>query len=383
MVARLAWRYAFSRKNRHRSTSIRIAVGLALSTFALNVVIAFMVGLQTQRFASIRTYLSYDAIVSNITGSADDVKKLLLTDGGIDHAYVFEELPAVLGKGTVAKAGKVRAFNTEDFSTLPYMIIAGNPEKGICLSSSLMRDLGLQLGDSVEAILLAKGHTATLVPVKCNCTVSAVYYTPLADFNGSYFLLSSTLLEQLAGKQTQQIAIRGTTDGIQELLGKQGTVEDWKQQNLSLYAAMKLEEWMMYLMLSIMSLIILINLHSSNRNLLDDKLGEMLMLRAMGCTKGNVMRIFVLQSFFVSLVGVVCGSVTSFFVLHWSDKLLFFADRLTGGTVPLLSLPLEIHFSLSMLFAVALPILGLATLGAVRPTVKELKKAPMEILADE
>lgn len=384
MICTLARRYAFSHKNRHNATSIRIALGLALSVLALNIVISFMVGLQSQRFSQIREYLSFDAIISDIEGSASDLQEKLLSDTTIDESYLFVELPAIVGSGDEALAGTLRAFDKADFANLPYHIIAGDPTKGLVVSYSMLRKMGWKVNDTIQLVLLAKGKTATVVPRTEQVTIGAVYYTPVTSFNSTYFLMSSSELASLAGSyQDHEIAVRGDLASIETLVGDTATMKSWIDQNTSLYAAMKMEQIMMYLMLSLMSLIILVNLYSSNRNLLDDTVGEFMMLRVMGCRKKDICCIFTLQSFIVSFVGVAFGTILSMVILTHATAILAFFDTLTGGVYPLLSAQLALTYRLKNLTLVAVPIVLIAIGMAIRPVMKEMKNAPMEIVSNE
>jgi ABC-type lipoprotein release transport system permease subunit len=60
MTLLLAWRYAFSKANKHRGVSIRIAIGLGVGVFAILVTVSFMQALQNAQFDHIRTYESFD-----------------------------------------------------------------------------------------------------------------------------------------------------------------------------------------------------------------------------------------------------------------------------------------------------------------------------------
>jgi len=384
LICKLASRYAFSHKNRHNATSIRIALGLALSVLALNIVISFMVGLQSQRFSQIREYTSYDAIISDIDGNVSDLHNTLLSNSDIDESFIFVELPAIVGSGEEAIAGTLRAFGQEDLESLPYHIIAGDPSQGLIVSYSMMRKMGWTLHESIQVILLAKGKTATVVPRSQQVTIGAIYYTPVTSFNSTYFLMNKSELALIAGDyQESEIAVRGNLDTIETLVGEKGTMKSWIDQNTSLYAAMKMEQIMMYLMLSLMSFIILVNLYSSNRNLLDDTLGEFMMLRVMGCRTRDICSIFTLQSFFVSCVGVGLGTMLSIVILTNAASILTFFDTLSGGVYPLLSAHLALTYRLNNLIEVAIPIMLIALGMAIRPVMREMKNAPMEIVSNE
>ena len=98
MILRLAWRYAFSKANRHRGVSIRIAVGLGIGILAILVTVSFMQALQNAQFDHLRTYESFDF---------HSVQRYSLEDGralakeleglsGVKEAFVYQDLPVLV-----------------------------------------------------------------------------------------------------------------------------------------------------------------------------------------------------------------------------------------------------------------------------------------------
>ena len=84
LLLRLSTRYAFSSQNRHRSTSVRIALGLALCLFAIVAVLSFMQALQRNQFEDIRTFESFDLQVqlqqSNLEEAQEVAKRIEALD---------------------------------------------------------------------------------------------------------------------------------------------------------------------------------------------------------------------------------------------------------------------------------------------------------------
>lgn len=383
MISKLARRYAFSHQNRHRRSSIRIAIGLLFCTFALNVVISFMVGLQNQRFKNIREYQSYDAIVSSKDGNLDDLYNLLIRNDL--KVFKFSEVPAILQGGNAESAfATIRAFDFKDVSGLPYEIYAGSFRKGgliVSYNTAIINQL--RLNQSINLTILKKGETIPVVAMNVASDIRGIFSTPVSSFNKKYFLMDRAQLLKIAPKTETKLAVYGDIQKINNLVGDKASVNTWINQNESLYAAMKLEQALMYVTLSIMSIIVLVNLSSSSKNLLDLKRKEIAMLSVMGMKRADIIRIFTNQALIISTVGVVSGSCLSYLFLENAPKMILFLNKITAGTVSIFSVPLKLDFSILNSLRIAIPILLLTGIISYIGSKKLLKNDGMEILINE
>ena len=181
-MKKIAKRYAFSSKNRHKLTSIRIAIGLLFATLALNVVLAFMIGLQDKKFSLIREYDSYDAIID--VNDGEDVLFLLKElnkNERVDFAFEFIEVPTIIrNKNSSQLFGTIRGIKSQDFSSLPYSLIKGSfQNNGISLGYSKSLNNSFSFLQPIDLTILKKGKTVAVVPLQLNETITSVYYTPM------------------------------------------------------------------------------------------------------------------------------------------------------------------------------------------------------------
>lgn len=386
MIYNIAKRYAFSSKNRHKLTSIRIALGLLFSTLALNVILVFMIGLQDKKFSLIREYTSYDAIIDVNDGiEIDDLLNSLNTNNNIDLAFNFLEVPAILRDSYGSQLfGKIRGIKNEDFKKLSYSIIKGSfSDAGVSIGYSKTLNSSFTYLKPVDLTILKKGKAVTVVPLQLTQEISSVYFTPISDFNNYYIFMDLETLKKYAPYTSNKIGVYGNVQEIRNIVGDQGTVNSWIDQNESLYAAMKLEQFLMYFTLSIMSLIVLIHLYSSTMNLIKSKKSEIAMLRALGLTKKQVKNIFSLSSLIVSTTGIIFGSVTSFFLLNYSSSIISFLNGITNYSVPLLSINVNVSFSIKNCLMIALPLFIVTFVLSQFSVKKLLKNDSMEILLNE
>ncbi len=383
MIRVLAMRYAFSNQNRHRRSSIRISIGIIFCVFALNVVISFMVGLQDQRFKTIREYQSYDAIIDV---SNDNVDQLYQTLRQNDYkVYKFCEVPSIISTSSSSPIfATIRAFDSENSDSLPYESVSGNLfDKGISISYKNAVTSYLHVNQEIKLVILKKGNTVPIVSMSTNSYISGIYSTPVSDFNNAYFFMDRDQLLKMAPNTPTKLAVYGDVDKLSSIVADKGTVSSWKDQNQSLYAAMKLEQSLMYLTLSLMSIIVLVHLSSSSKNLLSLKRKEIAILRVMGMSKKDIMSVFISQALIIVSSGVIIGSLLSIlFLLNGSDMIALL-NTITRGSVAVFSIPLALNFSISSILAIAIPILIITYIISYNGSKTLLKDDGMEILINE
>lgn len=385
MIYKIAFRYAFSPKNRHKLTSIRIAIGLIFASLALNVILAFMIGLQDKRFSLIREYSSYDAIIEiNDNLNVEELLEKLNNDPDIKFAFEFIEVPTIISDDSSQLFGKIRGFKQSDFKELSYSLIKGDfSSSGVILGFSKTLTSSFDYLKPVDVTILKKGKAVTVVPLQIEQTVEGIYYTPISDFNNYYAFMDYNILKQFAPYTQSQIGVFGNVDKIRAIATPYGTVSSWIDQNESLYAAMKLEQYLMYFTLSLMSLIVLFQLYNSTLNLIKTKSGEIAMLRALGITKRQTQQIFSLSSLIVSLTGIIFGTLISYFALNYSNSIMSFLNQITNYRIPILNVSVNLSFSLKNASLVAIPLILITYLMSKLAIKKLLKTNNMEILLNE
>ena len=142
-----------------------------------------------------------------------------------------------------------------------------------------------------------------------------------SEIDNSYILLDIDKMRELleySGEEVSAVEIRmkegcearelkRVMDGISERLGEDFTVNDRFRQNESLYKMMKYEKASIYLILIFVILIIGLNIHASLSMLIIEKREDISTLRAMGAGEKLIRRVFVLEGWFISLLGLAIG----------------------------------------------------------------------------
>lgn len=316
----LASRYAFSRQNRHRRSSIRIAVGLALGLFAIVTVLSFMQALQRNQFKDIRALESFDLQIGGSDYSLAEARHAAETIGGLDGitaAFVWAELPIIIqGEQGRTISARIRALDGPSQFLDEIKHYKGTPFGEGELSSSWANYLWIKEGDEITITYLRRGRQATIVPASKRIPIGSIYYTSSWEFDQTTLLSTLSTLASITDDVTYNIGIYTDLDAkrAKRIIAESGFegVRTYQEVNAALWGAMELEQKMMALMLLLMVVIVLVHAYSSTRRLLAAKQREVAMLMTMGAARSTVCGAFVLQAAIITAIGLAGGIILSY-----------------------------------------------------------------------
>lgn len=168
-------------------------------------------------------------------------------------------------------------------------------------------------------------------------------------------------------------AVKKVMKSLSESLGSEFKVADRYEQNTSLYKMMKYEKASVYLILVFVIIIIAFNIFGSLSMLIIEKKEDIKTMRAMGAKNSLIDRIFVLEGWMISLLGLVGGIVIGVLFAFLQQKFGFV--KMPGNFVAT-SYPVIIRLSDIAVTAVSVAVIGY--LIALLPVVsmRKDKKKP-------
>ena len=332
---RIALRYLFSRKSYHVINMISGigAAGMAIGTAALVVILSVFNGFDSLVSQSL-TDAHPDLVIKPATGKVfrPDSLEWLVEEPSIVRLSSVLEDQAFLScdgkQGLVLVKGVDLA--AEEESPLKAHIIDGvwQLHRGdramavagaglaaqLGLNPRFLAPLELHYPSRTEAISLAN-PAASLRSVKLGL---AGVLSVSSELDAKLLVVPIGSVRELLGYETEVSALEiWTAPGgaqalqkvLQERLGPHFRVLNRYQQNASVYKMMRYEKLAIFLILIFVVLIIAFNIYSSLRMLVIEKEADIATLRSMGATDSLVRRIFRLEGWLVSLVGIVIGLV--------------------------------------------------------------------------
>jgi lipoprotein-releasing system permease protein len=258
--------------------------------------------------------------------------------------------------------------------------------------------LGVDLANTLHA---KKGEIVTLVSPEALLTplglmpkfkklkVVGTFQSGMYEYDQNWALVSMKTAQRLfsLGDSVTLIEARiknihdaaNVSDQLQKQLGSRFLVDNWINQNRSLFSAMKLEKIMLFITITLIVLVAAFNVVSTLIMTVLDKHKDIAVLMSMGATTKQIMRIFMIQGVLIGIagtfIGALLGTVTSWIMDHYK----------------IIQLPLDVYFipylpfharieDIAMITGTALVISFLSTLY---PAIRASRINPTEALRYE
>lgn len=196
----------------------------------------------------------------------------------------------------------------------------------------------------IMSINSAEDNTLVTVPIDA--------MRDLLDYDDEVSALEIRLREDCPEKE-----LRRVMNEVGEIFGDGFFIRDRYMQNESLYKMMRYEKASIYLILIFVIIIIAFNIFGSLTMLIIDKKGDIATFRSMGATDQMIRRIFILEGWLISLLGLAVGLVMGLLLAFLQQK---FGLIPMPGNYIVSSYPVRIQ-----LWDVAATIVGVAVTGYV------------------
>ncbi|MEM7220508.1 MAG: FtsX-like permease family protein [Pseudomonadota bacterium] len=366
---------------------VGIALGVAMLVLVLSVMNGFNRELTTRILGTVPHVLVEGAEAAEVEAAAPDA---------------LASLPFFLAEGLVTREGAVfpvavyglEGQSAERIESLAAAVSAPLPdllgtERAVVLGAPLARLLGLLPGDAVM-LMLSRLEGGRVRPRLERFRLTGTFEIGAElDYGLALVRLADVREARFAG--TGRFGVRVVLDdpygapGVAAALAEalpEARVSDWSDDYGELFRAVRLEKAMMFVLLVLIVGIAAFNVVAGQTMLVNDKRGDIGILRTMGAEDATVVRVFLLQGVITATLGVLLG-VALGLLLAWNitDIMLLVEQtlgfRVLDGTyfleVPSQVRPLDV-------LAVALLALFISTLAAYLPAAAALKVNPVEAL---
>ena len=321
----LAWRYLRGRRSRLlQRTALAALASVALGVTAMVIAMALMTGyredLERKLIAGNAAVLAYPLGPPGKVQPADRVARL----------RALPEVTAVgvvaYGQGTVLSAARpegetvtlrgVAAGVDALAGPAPKLAPGRDGVPGTVLGAELAHRLGVRAGDPVR--LVALGFAAGRPRFRYqSLRVTGTFRTGFAEFDRNWMVLSRTLVERLGGgtggatlfeialaepRRAPAIAAK-----VEKLLGPDYLVTDWQRLNRELFAALRLQQLLLFFLLGLIVLVSTFNVASTLMVLVRERLRDVGVLGALGLSRRRLILVFVAYGGALGLVGTLAG----------------------------------------------------------------------------
>ncbi|VVO00777.1 lipoprotein-releasing ABC transporter permease subunit [Pseudomonas fluorescens] len=197
---------------------------------------------------------------------------------------------------------------------------------GIVIGDKAAAKLGAAIGDKLTFVAPEVTVTpAGMFPRMKRFTVVGIFHVGAGEIDG---YLGVTNLQDLARlhrwkpAQVQGIRLKfddlfqapRTAWNIAQQLGEDHYyARDWTRTHGNLYQAIRMEKAMIGLLLLLIVAVAAFNIISTLVMVVNDKKGDIAILRTLGATPGSIMAIFMVQGTVIGVVGTLIGAVVGIF----------------------------------------------------------------------
>ncbi len=408
----IAGRYLRARRGERFVSVIAIfsLIGIALGVATLIIVMAVMSGFKDDLLSRILglnghldVYASTSAGLTDYDALAGKIRVL----PGVVSATPVIEGQVLLTDRSQSSGGITRGITPENLRKLPS--IAGNIRSGslddfhgsnaIAIGLTLAERFGLDVGSKLT--LLSPNGAVTAfgtVPRVRAYKVVAIFQAGLNEYDSTYTFLPLEAAQVFFQKENAVTQIEVMVRDPEHVAVVNREIHtalhdptlrifDWTQSNDSFFAAVQVEQNVMFLILTLIILVAAFNVVSSLIMMVKDKTRDIAVLRTLGAGRGAIMRIFLMCGASVGVTGTALGTLIGVVFCLNIERIRQALQSATGTTLfdptvyYLEHLPAKLDLvTVSQVVGMALALSLLATLY---PSWRAARTDPVEALRHE
>ncbi|KTC22766.1 MULTISPECIES: lipoprotein-releasing ABC transporter permease subunit [Pseudomonas] len=327
-------RYTRAKRRNHFVSFISLTsmIGLALGVVVMIVVLSVMNGFDHEMRTRVLGMVPHATLetgqpISDWPALADTVKQnpavlavapftqmqgLLTHDGKVQKVLLNGIDPAQERKVSIiddfVREGKLDALAPGSF--------------GIMIGDKAAAKLGVGIGDKLTFVAPEVTVTpAGMFPRMKRFTVVGIFHVGAGEIDGYLGLTNLSDLSRLHRWKADQVqglrlkfddlfqAPREAWNIAQKLGEHEFYARDWTRSHGNLYQAIRMEKAMIGLLLLLIVAVAAFNIISTLVMVVNDKKGDIAILRTLGSTPGQIMAIFMVQGTVIGVVGTLIGAV--------------------------------------------------------------------------
>lgn len=405
----VAWRYLRSKKAEGFVSVIAgfSFAGIMLGVATLIIVMSVMNGFRTELFSRILG-LNGHINVHGLQGPLYDhdyLRTKIVPIKGIKDATPMIESQGLLSHRGNATGVIVRGLEWRDFvnrDILKNSVIAGSQDdfsgNRVAIGKVLADKIGINPGDSIVLTSpQVKSSPFGSIPRQRSYQVAFIFDVGMYEYNSGFIFMpldTAQTFFQMPGAVTGLEVFLDDPEKLDEIrealslvIEGQAGLYDWRDVNAGFFNALQVERNVMFLILTLIILVAAFNIISSMIMLVKDKGHDIAIMRTMGATRQNMMKIFMLTGASIGIIGTALGAVLGITFALNIETIRQFLEGLTGTELFadeiyfLSQLPAEIDWH--EVIAVIAMAITLSILATLYPAWRASRLDPVEALRYE
>lgn len=402
----IAWRYLKSKRKEKAISAIAgfSIVGIILGVATLIIVTSVMNGFRkefTERIVGFNGHIVLHPLDPSIN-YRETVEKISVIKG-VSQVVPVVERQALISSNRTIKGALVYGISHGDLlrkDLIAKNVVEGNlesfkQEESIVLGESLARRSNLRLGDEVVVISPEMDDTGFgVVPRKKTFRLVATFNSGMHEYDNAVSYVSLDMSQKLFKMSDSVTGISISVHDpmklstikkeIADKFSSSYRITDWQSNNSSFMKAVEIERNVMFLILTLITLVASFNIISCMIMLVKDKEKDIAILRTIGLTRAAITRIFFMVGMSIGVFGTFVGALAGVVFSLNIQKIQAFLDAILNTKVfspevyflthlPSLLAPTDVTTTMSIS-------LLLSCLATIYPARKASRLNPTEIL---
>ena len=267
--------------------------------------------------------------------------------------------------------------------------------EGIFVGEKLKKKLGLDIGDYLT-ILSSQNYETVFgnLPRSANFKIIGFFDIGMYEYDTSLIFMPINLLQKFLDNNKRidhyEIIVDNFSDveliktNLQQIIPDYLRIVDWRELNPSLFNAIEVERNVMFLILLLIILVAAFNLISSMMILVSNKKKDIGVLRVLGISNFQLLRIFVLNGFLIGFLGTILGVVLGLSFCLNINEIKSIIEFFTGSSL----FSEEIYFfsnlpiilNSSQIIKICSISLFLSFAATIYPSIKATKVEPINLI---
>ena len=287
---------------------------------------------------------------------------LYFNDESYKQPDVIEKIETIANVKNISKEVEMHSMITSEFNSSGILvkglskadlyerdsieenIIEGNlnnfEDKSIIIGSRLATFLRVKVNDQIELISSTKSTTPFgNIPSVIKLNVVGIFDVGMYNIDRNVIFMPKYLATKLLNKDQNYIShleifvsdidyVNQTAYEINENFGEIHKIYTWESMHKELFNALKVEKKVMFLILSLIVFVAAFNLVSSIIMIVKDKERGIGVLRALGFTRYQILRIFIFIGSIVGILGTIIGTILGVLITIYIAKIQVFLENL-------------------------------------------------------
>ncbi|TES91992.1 MAG: lipoprotein-releasing ABC transporter permease subunit [Candidatus Cloacimonadota bacterium] len=269
--------------------------------------------------------------------------------------------------------------------------LTGGDTPGIVLGSILADNLRVHTGDelTIFSTVNFKQTSMGIIPKFKKFRVAGIFDAGMFEYDAALAYVSLSSAQNLVGMEDAVTGIEVKIDDIykapeiareiEKRLGFPFRTNNWMRMNRALFAALKLEKTVMFIILTLIIIVAASNIIGTLIMIVIQKTRDIGILKSMGASNKQIMRIFIIQGLIIGFIGTILGFIVGCTASFLLGKYKFIS--LPGDVYFIDTLP--VHMESFDFLIVAVASIVISFIATLYPAMKASRLDPVRAIRYE